>query len=430
MIQESKKQSGEDRNGDMLKKWIAGEKQPDEKSLFLWNMIGSSIYSLASLILTYLTIRIIGDTEGGVFAIALTLAQMFIYIAYYEMRNFQVTDNENRYVFSEYHAVKIVNCILMMVVSAGYVFIKQYDLYKAGIILLVCFYRMLDGYADVYEAEFHTKGRLDLAGKSMAFRTVLSVGIYFLILAVSQNLYYALIGAIISGIIGIWIFDLWIFNTVGEIHVLFDRNAIKGILKDCFPLFLGMFLWTYLLSASRIAVDNVLPSQYQSYYQVLFLPVSVINLLAGFLIRPNLIRLTELHAANEKKIFWGIVGKMAGALIAFTVVCMVGAYFCGIPILSLIINYDLSKYRGMFVFLIFAGGFNALAYLLYFVLTIYRNQIQIMVGYGLAAVVALLISTAMVQIWGLWGASFSYLISIFVLIMVFVTCILYEEKKR
>ena len=385
---------------------------------------------MASLILTYLTIRLVGDTEGGIFAIALTLAQMFIYIAYYEMRNFQVTDNENKYIFSEYHAVKILNCILMMIVSAGYILIKQYDLYKAGVILLVCFYRMLDGYADVFEAEFHTKGRLDLAGKSMAFRTVFSVGIYFLILAVSQNLYYALIGAIISGILGIWIFDLWIFDAVGKVRILFKKEAFTGILRDCFPLFLGMFLWTYLLSASRIAVDNVLSSEYQAYYQVLFLPVSVINLLAGFLIRPNLLRLTELHAADEKKQFWGIVGKMAVALTGFTFVCMIGAYVCGIPVLSLIINNDLSEYRGMFVFLIFAGGFNALAYLLYFVLTIYRNQMQIVFGYGAASVMALLISTKMVELWGLWGASFSYLISILVLIIVFVTCILCEEKKR
>lgn len=413
----------------MLKKWIAGEKQPDEKSLFLWNMIGSTIYAMASMILTYLTIRIIGESEGGIFAIALTLAQMFIYIAYYEMRNFQVTDNKNKYIFSEYHAVKVISCILMMAVSAGYVWMKQYDTYKAGIIMLVCLYRMLDGYADVFEAEFHTRGRLDLAGKSMAFRTILSVGMYFLILAFCKNLWYALTGAIVTGILGILIFDIWIFDSVGSIKIRYDKKAFWGILRDCFPLFLGMFLWTYLLSASRIAVDNVLSSEYQAYYQVLFLPVSVINLLAGFLIRPNLIKLTELHAKNRKKEFWRVIVRMAAVLCGFTIICMAGAYVCGIPILSIIISSDLSPYKMMFVFLIFAGGFNAIAYLLYFVLTIFRNQTAIVLGYGLASVVALLISINMVDKWGLWGASWSYLISILVLIIVFVVCIIREEKK-
>lgn len=413
----------------MLKRVIVG-KDPLEKDLFLWNMVGSTIYSIASMLLTYLTIRIIDGKEGGIFAIGLTLGQMFIYIAYYEMRNFQVTDESNKYNFSEYHAVKIFNCIIMMTVSAGYIWLKQYDSYKATVIFLVCLYRMLDGYSDVYEAEFHHKGRLDLAGKSMTFRTIISVGLYFIILGLTHNLIYALAGAIISGVIGIYIFNILIFDSVGVIKITYNKNSFFGIEKDCFPYFLGMFLWTYLLSASRIAVDNVLPSEYQSYYQVLFMPVSVINLFAGFLIRPSLIKLTELHAEKKIKQFWRIIWKMVFLLGCVTIICMGGAYICGIPIISLIVNYRLDHYRNMFVFLIFAGGFNAIASLLYFILTIFRNQRAIILGYGTASVVALLISTKMVEKWQLWGASFSYLISILTLIFVFIFCIIYEEKRR
>ena len=413
---------------NMLKKVIVG-KTPSERDLFLWNMIGSTIYAMASMILTYLTIRIISGKEGGIFAIGLTLGQMFIYIAYYEMRNFQVTDENNKYNFSEYHAVKIFNCILMMIVSAGYIWMKHYDAYKATVIFMVCLYRMLDGYADVYEAEFHHKGRLDLAGKSMAFRTVISVGLYFIILGMTHNLIYALTGAIISGIMGIYIFNIYIFDSVGRIKCTWDKESFLGILRDCFPLFLGMFLWTYLLSASRIAVDNVMPSEYQSYYQVLFMPVSVINLFAGFLIRPSLMELTDLKARNEKKKFWSIIRKMMIALMAFTVICMIGAYICGIPVLSLLVNCNLKEYRMMFVFLIFAGGFNAIAYLLYFVLTIFRSQLGIIAGYGIASIMALLISTRMVERWQLWGASVSYFISIVVLIVIFLGCIFLEGKK-
>ena len=83
----------------------------------------------------------------------------------------------------------------------------------------------------------------------------------------------------------------------------------------------------------------------------------------------------------------------------------------------------------MFVFLIFAGGFNAIAYLLYFVLTIFRSQLGIIAGYGIASIVALLISTRMVERWQLWGASLSYFISIVVLIVIFLGCIFFEGKK-
>lgn len=403
----------------MLKQWIIGSEQPGDKSLFLWNVIGSGIYAAASMILTYLTIHMIGAEQGGVFAIGLTLAQMFVYIAYYETRNYMVTDAENRYCFEDYHIIKIINCAAMMAVCVIYVVIKQYTADKMIVVLLVCIYRMLDGYADGFEGQFHKQGRLDLAGKSMAFRTIISVLLYFLVLQITGNLIYAMVAAVVSGIVGIYIFNILIFDGFGTLSVHWDKDKCMGIWKDCFPLFIGMFLWTYLLSASRIAVDDVMNSTYQSYYQVLFLPVSVINLFAGFLIRPSLIGLTELYAKGNMHEFWKIIRRILLYLCVFTVVCMILAYIMGIPVLEILAGCDLSNYRKLFVFLIFAGGVNAIAYLFYYVLTIFRNQIGIISGYGTASACALLISHYMTGKWGMWGAAESYMISILVLLVVF-----------
>ncbi|MCR5700797.1 MAG: hypothetical protein K6G76_01485 [Lachnospiraceae bacterium] len=413
-----------------MREWIIGKKQPDDRQLFLWNMIGSGVYALSSMILTYLTIRVIGPEEGGIYAIGLTLAQMFIYIAYYEMRNFEVTDAKNLYTFTDYHVVKIINCILMMLVCAGYVLLKQYDFHKAVVILLVCLYRMLDGYADVYEAQFHKDGRLDLAGKSMAYRTIVSVGVYFVLLIATNNLTFALCGAVISGIISLVVCDICIYKVFAKIKLEANNKAMVGIWKDCFPLFIGMFLWTYLLSASRIAVDDVMTSEYQSYYQVLFMPVSVINLFAGFLIRPSLIPLTDNLKNKEFGKFWKTIGTILLELSVITVVCMAGAYLVGIPVLSIIVGCDLSDYRMLLTFLIFAGGFNAAAYTLYFVLTIYRDRVSIITGFGLSSLLALVISKSLTSRYALWGAAGSYMISVIVLTVIFVLCIIINNKRK
>ncbi|MCR5797355.1 MAG: hypothetical protein K6G63_05495 [Eubacterium sp.] len=413
----------------MLKRLIIGG-EPSEKKLFFWNMMGSGVYAFTSLILTYMTIRFAGDREGGVFAIALTLAQMFIYIAYYEMRNYQVTDAKDRFSFSQYHAVKIINCFVMMVIVAGYILVMRYDMHKAIIVFLVCFYRMLDGYSDVYEAEFHKRGRLDLAGKSMTFRSVISVAVYFIILIITGDLLWSVIGAIVSGLIGIGIFNLLVFDCVGKISVEFKGATIKNILTECFPLFVGMFLWTYLLSASRIAVDAKMASEFQSYYQVLFMPVSVINLFAGFLIRPSLLGLTEQYANGDMKPFWKTIRKMVLLLVAFTVVCMAGAYICGIPVLEVLVKCDLKAYRIMFVFLIFAGGINALVYLLYYIMTIFRAGKGIMIGYITSSVIAFFISGVLTEKHGLWGASWSYLISVGYLMLFFVIWIVVSRARK
>ncbi len=392
--------------------------------------MGSVIYAFSSAILTYLTIRILGENEGGVFAIAVTLAQMFVYVAYYEMRNYQITDAQHKYSFEEYHFTKIINCILMVLISLIYILGKKYDFEKSLIVFMTCIYRMLDGYADVYESEFHACGRLDLAGKSMAFRTVASVCTYFGVLILTDNLVLALLFAIISGILGVIVFDCIVFRrTFKKKKSRYEFSKTKEIWKVCFPLFAGMFLWTYILSASRIAVDNVMTQEYQSYYQILFLPTSVINLFAGFLIRPGLAAMTEYYAKKEMGAFWKYVFKILIIIVLFTGICMGMAYVCGIPVLEMIANCDLSEYRGLFVFLIFSGAINAVACMLYFVLTIFRKKKEIMIGYGVAALFAWYISTPLTQKWGLQGAALSFLGASAILMCIFVLIILLEYSN-
>ena len=398
------------------------EHLPTEKNNFIWNMIGSGVYALSSMILSYLTIRITGPETGGVFSIGLTLAQMFVYIVYFETRNYQVTDAKDQFSFGEYHAVKLLNSMVMVLVVAVYLFARGYSAEKSWIVFGICLYRMLDGYADVYESEYHKRERLDLAGKSMTYRTILSVLVYFLLLVGTGQLTVATIGAIVSGVIGIILFDVLPFSKVGKISIQMHGQAIVGILRHCFPMFLGMFLWTYLLSASRIAVDRVMTGQDQSYYQVLFLPVSVINLFAGFLIRPLLLDLTDLFSNRNMKKFWSKIGKVAALIVGFTLFCMAGAYLCGIPVLEILAGCDLKEYRSMFVFLIFSGGINALAILLYYVLVIFRAEKAIIAGYACASAAAFIIAVPLTRKNGLWGASASYLISVAILFLIFTVC--------
>lgn len=407
---------------NLIKSFMVGKSSSD-KSNFIWNMLGSGIYSVASMILTFFTIRIMGADDGGIFSIALTISQMLIYIAYFEMRTYQVTDAKNEYSFKEYFSTKVITCLMMVIISAGYIFIKSYDAYKALVIFLMCIYRLIDGMADVFESQFHKDGRLDIAGRSLAYRTIFSVAVYFISLFLTKNLIVSLIIAILAAVIGLFICDVAVYEMFDSIRFEFNGKTTFKILKACFPLFLGVFLWTYILSASRVAVDDVMSSEAQAYYQVLFMPVSVINLFAGFLFRPMLTKLTDLYRDREYGKFFKIIMELVIVMIGITVVCIGGAYLIGIPVLQIIVNLDLKKYRGLFTFLIAAGGVNAIAFIWYYVLTIFRSPKIITAGYIVAAVMAYIISPVFVKKHGLYGAGTSYFIVVSVLNLIFIAAI-------
>lgn len=394
--------------------------ETSDRKNFIWNMLGSSIFAAVSMILSFYAIRILGTEQGGVFAIAITISQMLVFIEYYETRTYQVTDVKNIYSFGQYKATKLILCIVMLGISICYMLIRERELNdKFMVVILMCAYRMIDGYADLYEGQFQTEGNLYLTGKSQAYRTILSAGTMMIMMFVTHNMIVSILVAIVVAIVGLYLFDINVMKEFHSVKADFTKERVIGILKECFPLFAGAFLWTYLLSASRMAIDSNMTSEYQSYYQTLFMPISVINLCVTFILKPALPKLAELY----DKCIWNEFGKMirqiVGVIISFTIVCVLGAYIIGIPVLSMIINYDLSEYQSVLVVLMVAGGVNSLSYFLYYLLTIMRNSKGILWGYLITSIITWWTSNYFVKQSGINGASLSFLLSVLIVMTIF-----------
>ena len=73
---------------------------------------------------------------------------------------------------------------------------RDYAFVKAATVFLMVAYKVIDGFADAYEAEFQRDGRLYLTGKSNAFRTVLSVGVFLGCLNATHNLVGSCLAAV------------------------------------------------------------------------------------------------------------------------------------------------------------------------------------------------------------------------------------------
>ena len=412
---------------DRLTQVIIGEKNVTEKKNFVWNMVGSGIFSFVSMALSLCVIQIAGEKVGGVFSIAVTISQMMLYIAFFELRTFLVTDTNRKYTFSQYHGAKILTCTAMMFVSIAYVLVKKYVPYKAVVIILMCLYRMIDGYADIYEGEFQLNGKLYLSGKSMTFRSVLSAIALIVTLAISKNIVLSILLAIIVSFICVIIN---IAKYYGKIKPDCRWNNVKSILYECFPFFIGAFLWVYILSASRIAVDNNMSNQSMSYYQVLFMPVSIVNLFATFFFRPALTSLSELYYGNEEKKFIKKIVLLLTMIMAFTVICVIGAYILGISALSLISGCDLHAYRKLLIILMIAGGINSASFFMYYILTIMRKAKSILIGYITSAIITAVISNKFVEMKGLEGAAFSFLVTVIYLFLYFMISFVRKMIKR
>lgn len=394
-----------------------------EKKNIIWNMVGSFLYAFASMVLSIAVVQIAGEDAGGIFTFAFsTLGQHMFTIAYFGIRPFQITDTGNQYSFGEYLGLRILTCAAAFLCGLGFVAVNGYTFEKAAAVVLMVAYKVIDALADTYEAEFQRSGRLYLTGKSNAFRTILSVGVFLGVLAGRNRLVTASAAAVAAQIAGFLIFDVMVIRELPNIDWKSRPGQKFKLFKDNTLLFFSVVLDFYIFSASKYAVEACMADKDMAVFGAIFMPTSVINLVAGFVIRPYLTKMSLYWELGDLKRFMKTIGKLAGVIAALTVLALGCAWFLGIPVLSLLysnIRYALAGCRPAFVLIIVGGALNAFMSLFYYVLIIMKMQKYIFGVYGVVGVMAVLISNPFVRWGGIFGGALAYVILTAVLMVLF-----------
>lgn len=409
-----------------------------EKENMIWNMTGSFFYAFASMVLSFLVLRIAGEEQGGIFSFGFsTVGQQMFLLAYFGIRPFHITDGTNQYRFGDYLHHRYVTCAMALLLGAGYLACIGYSWQKAQIIFLLIVYKVIDGFADVYESEFQRQGCLYLTGRSNTFRTILSVGIFLATLVSGAGLFAACAAAVLGQIAGVVLFDIVVLRELKRVDYGWSAKQGVSLTASSILLFVSVFLDFYIFSAAKYAIDAHLGDAASGYFNVIFMPTSVINLAAGFVIRPFLTYLTdcwnEHRFSDFKKKLLTIMAVIGG----LTVLAVGGTVVLGRPVLTLL-EWLLGKsYSGTltalwpaFIMIVLGGGFYAVLNLYYYALVILRRQKLIFGIYAVLTVLAAIQAPRLTVALGIFGAALAYLILMIVMAAGFVGGAWFEIQKE
>ncbi|BDF57949.1 exopolysaccharide biosynthesis protein [Christensenellaceae bacterium] len=419
-----------------MNRLLLGNTDNLERKIYLWNIIGSMANALASVILLFVVTRVLGANDAGIFTLANSTALMMLTIGFYEMRAFQATDVKGVYSFSDYLMSRFVTVAAMVAASFFFVFAGGYTHEKAAVMLLLCIYKVFDALEDVFHGLYQQQGRLDVAGRSLSLRVLLSTAAFVIVLLATRSLIGSCVAAIIAAAAGFMLFNLTIFRHFygGAFH--WNKKAVFTLLWVCLPMFLGSFMLVYINNAPKYAIDTYLSfenNDYQAYFGYLFMPSFVINLFSTFIFRPMVTPMAQAWADHDRSRLTRIIGKLLAAIVCLTIAGVAVGYFFGVPILSWFYGIDLSSYRAELLILVLGGGCNAVVTLMFYGITVLRKQKLLVVGYGATLVLALVISNILVSSYGLMGASAAFLISMAVLALlffiIFIVCYKKESRK-
>lgn len=127
----------------MLKKIRnALEKTKDiNRSAYIWNALNAMISALESPVILMVLTRTNGVYDAGVFSISFAIAGLMLYVGLYGLRRFQSSDVNERFTFGQYHGMRIISCVAMLVASIIYciygVIFNDYTVSKTSVVLLI-----------------------------------------------------------------------------------------------------------------------------------------------------------------------------------------------------------------------------------------------------------------------------------------------------
>lgn len=378
------------------------------KKNFLWNVIGMTCNCFNSLFFMILITRINSMDDAGIFTLSFSIACLVYYIGTYAGRVYQVTNVNDSITDSDFIIHRAITCVMMVFISLMYCFISGYSLYKFTVVILLCIYKSLEAFSDVLYGVVQKNNNLYQVGISLTIKSVFALILFVVVDIVTRNIIYSILFAILAWILVIVLYDFKNVNHVSKFKLHFNISSLRDIFKNGFFVFIINFLSSYIVNAPKYVLDGRASNELQAIFGIILMPATLISLGVQYFIQPFLEQLTSSFKNNDKKAFNKVVIKLLFITSGLGVICLIGAYILGIPVLSLVYGLELSAYLFELEIIIFGSILFALSLILSSALiTVRYNFIQFIV-FVITSVFGFFISIILITRFSIDGAAYAY----------------------
>lgn len=361
-----------------------------------------------SLFFLIVVTRINGLEQAGMFTLAYSTSCIIYVIGIYAGRIYQVTEADNTINDREFILNRLISTLLMIILILIFIILKKYDIFKAMVFFLLTLTKALEAFSDVIYGILQKKEKLEIAGKSLFFKSLISIIVFIILDIITKNLIISIIGIIIVNIIMLIMFDFYYCKkNIDDIRIINKVHIIK-IFKYGFFTFAITFLGMYILNSPKYAIDNFLENDFQTIFGIIVMPATVVSLVAQFLIHPYLNQLYDFYTKKELKEFNKLIFKLIVIVIMFGLLASIAAFLIGTQALGLVYGIDLTEYKTALAIIIVSATLYTIGTIYSSALTTVRATFSQFIIYILVSCYAFIASNFFIAKFYLNGAIFAY----------------------
>lgn len=398
-----------------------------KKRDFIWNLIGTSINSFNSLFFMIVINHINLKSEAGVFTYAYSLICLFFILATFYNRVYQISKSD-KFSSKDFILYRVLSSIFTVIIVFLFSIINGYNLFKLSVIMLICLFRMIEAISDAVYGVLQYKGYLYKSGISLSLKGIIGLIGFTLVDYFTKSITLALVSLIILNLAFFYFYD---YKNVKEyLSGKASFNNILLILKETLPIFIYSFLAMYVANICKYMLDYFDTEEAQNIFGIIFMPSTVIGLCSAYIVVPIITSLNDLLKSKKYKEFNMLVSKMMIILVGVGVVAIIAAYVLGIPVLNVLYGMDLSNYKNLLLLVLVGATFYTLANVYSQVLVLLNvHKMQTLI-YVVMSIVSTIICYFLISNYKLSGSVYSYVIFMFILLILYLILYFYTLIKR
>ena len=398
-----------------------------KKRDFIWNLIGTSINSFNSLFFMIVINHINLKSEAGVFTYAYSLICLFFILATFYNRVYQISKSD-KFSSKDFILYRVLSSIFTVIIVFLFSIINGYNLFKLSVIMLICLFRMIEAISDAVYGVLQYKGYLYKSGISLSLKGLIGLIGFTLVDYFTKSITLALVSLIILNLAFFYFYD---YKNVKEyLSGKASFNNILLILKETLPIFIYSFLAMYVANICKYMLDYFDTEEAQNIFGIIFMPSTVIGLCSAYIVVPIITNLNDLLKKKKYSEFNKLVSKMMIILVGVGVVAIIAAYVLGIPVLNVLYGMDLSNYKNLLLLVLVGATFYTLANVYSQVLVLLNvHKMQTLI-YVVMSIVSTLICYFLISSYKLSGSVYSYVIFMFILLILYLILYFYTLIKR
>lgn len=372
----------------------------------LWNSLGSLTYSGCQWLLTVLVVRLASDyAAAGVLALAMAVSNVFVPVALYRIRSYQVSDVHEETSSGEYVALRLVTIAIALALTTVYA-LASCAPSAVPTVLLYLLYRAGEVFIDVLHGIDQQHLRMDYCGASLAARGVLSVASFSLVLPLTGSLALAVL-AMVAATWPVAALDARWASRLSSVRPVFSRAVIARLLVTCLPAVVGNAACNLTVTLARQYLAATQGDGALGIYASVCTPVVLVQACAGYVYAPLLGVFAERLDRGDRAGFRSLFLRVVLALLGVFALGALAFALVGEPLLAVVFGAGVAAHGSLMYAGILCSALTACMAFLGDLLVAMREMRANLVGNVVACVVSLPLTVLLVDRFGMNGVSLS-----------------------